>query len=147
MIPPGGTIGILGGGQLGRMLAMAAARLGYRCHVYAPDKDSVAAEVSAKFTCADWHDKAALADFAGDCAVVHFVRTVAHADHLHPHEREPEAEIVAQAGRAVRLAAGVLPPVVSAVRLPLALACAAAVAPLLFALSRLMTPSPRTELA
>ncbi len=70
MIPPGSTIGILGGGQLGRMLAMAAARLGYRCHVYAPEKDSVAADVSAVFTCADWRDKAALAAFGQDCAVV-----------------------------------------------------------------------------
>ncbi|HZV08476.1 MAG TPA: 5-(carboxyamino)imidazole ribonucleotide synthase, partial [Novosphingobium sp.] len=39
MIPPGETIGILGGGQLGRMLAMAAARLGYRVHVFAPEAD------------------------------------------------------------------------------------------------------------
>ncbi|HEU4650695.1 MAG TPA: 5-(carboxyamino)imidazole ribonucleotide synthase [Croceibacterium sp.] len=70
MILPGSTIGILGGGQLGRMLAMAAAQLGYRCHVYAPEKDSVAAEVSAKFTCADWYDRAALSGFAQDCAVV-----------------------------------------------------------------------------
>ena len=70
MIPPGSTIGILGGGQLGRMLAMAAARLGYRCHVYAPEKDSVAAEVSARFTCADWHDREALTAFAQGCAVV-----------------------------------------------------------------------------
>ncbi len=70
MILPGSTIGILGGGQLGRMLAMAAARLGYRCHVYAPDKDSVAAEVSARFTCADWYDREALTTFAQDCAVV-----------------------------------------------------------------------------
>jgi 5-(carboxyamino)imidazole ribonucleotide synthase len=70
MIPPGSTIGILGGGQLGRMLAMAAAQLGYRCHVYSPEKDSVAAEVSARFTCADWHDRAQLAEFAASCAVV-----------------------------------------------------------------------------
>ena len=70
MIPPGSTIGILGGGQLGRMLAMAAARLGYRCHVYSPEKESVAAEVSAKFTCGDWHDRTTLAQFALDCAVV-----------------------------------------------------------------------------
>jgi 5-(carboxyamino)imidazole ribonucleotide synthase len=70
MIPAGSTIGILGGGQLGRMLALAAARLGYKCHVYSPEKDSIAAEVSAKFTCADWHDKTALAQFAADCAVV-----------------------------------------------------------------------------
>ena len=70
MIPPGSTIGILGGGQLGRMLAMAAARLGYKCHVYSPEKDSVAAEVSAKFTCAEWYDREALTAFAADCAVV-----------------------------------------------------------------------------
>ncbi|KLE34387.1 5-(carboxyamino)imidazole ribonucleotide synthase [Aurantiacibacter luteus] len=70
MLAPGSTIGILGGGQLGRMLAMAAAQLGYRCHVYAPEDDSVAAEVSARFTCADWHDAEALAKFAADCDVV-----------------------------------------------------------------------------
>jgi 5-(carboxyamino)imidazole ribonucleotide synthase len=70
MIPPGATVGILGGGQLGRMLAMAAAQLGYRCHIYAPQEDSVAAEVSAAFTCADWQDSEALARFAGQCAIV-----------------------------------------------------------------------------
>ncbi|MXO68779.1 5-(carboxyamino)imidazole ribonucleotide synthase [Altererythrobacter marinus] len=70
MIAPGGTIGILGGGQLGRMMAIAAAQLGYRCHVYEPGRDSVAAEVSAQFTCAPWHDEAALARFAEGCDVV-----------------------------------------------------------------------------
>lgn len=70
MIPPGETIGILGGGQLGRMLAMAAAQLGYRAHVYAPEADSIAAEVCGDFTCAGWHDDAALAQFAASCAVV-----------------------------------------------------------------------------
>ena len=70
MIPPGETIGILGGGQLGRMLAMAAAQLGYRCHIFAPEADSIAAEVSAAFTCAAWDDAEAMARFAADCAVV-----------------------------------------------------------------------------
>ncbi len=70
MIPPGETIGILGGGQLGRMIAMAAAQLGYRCHIYAPEADSIAAEVSAAFTCAAWDDAEAMARFATDCAVV-----------------------------------------------------------------------------
>src|ERR1700751_239403 len=70
MIEPGETIGILGGGQLGRMLAMAAAQLGYRCHDYAPEADSIAAEVSAEFTCAAWDDTTAMARFAADCAVV-----------------------------------------------------------------------------
>ena len=70
MIAPGETIGILGGGQLGRMIAMAAAQLGYRCHVFAPEADSIAAEVSAAFTCASWDDAGAMAAFAADCAVV-----------------------------------------------------------------------------
>ena len=70
MIPPGETIGILGGGQLGRMIAMAAAQLGYRCHVYAPEADSIAAEVCAAFANAEWDDAAALARFAADCAVI-----------------------------------------------------------------------------
>jgi len=70
MIPPGEIIGILGGGQLGRMIAMAAAQLGYRCHIYAPEADSVAAEVSAAFTRAAWDDAAAMARFAANCAVV-----------------------------------------------------------------------------
>jgi len=70
MIPPGETIGILGGGQLGRMIAMAAAQLGYRCHIFAPEADSIAAEVSAAFTNAAWSDADAMARFAADCAVV-----------------------------------------------------------------------------
>jgi len=70
MIAPGETIGILGGGQLGRMIAMAAAQLGYRCHIYAPEADSVAAEVSAAFTRGEWDDAEALARFAADCAVI-----------------------------------------------------------------------------
>ena len=70
MIPPGGTIGILGGGQLGRMLAMAAAQLGYRCHAYDPNGESPAADVSAGFTCAPWSDRNALAHFAAGCDVV-----------------------------------------------------------------------------
>ncbi|MDE1468054.1 5-(carboxyamino)imidazole ribonucleotide synthase [Aurantiacibacter sp. D1-12] len=70
MLKPGATIGILGGGQLGRMMAIAAAQIGYRCHIYAPEQDSVAAEVSAEFTCAPWYDREALATFAAACDVV-----------------------------------------------------------------------------
>ncbi len=66
-LPAGSTIGIIGGGQLGRMLSMAAAQLGYRVHIFAPDADSCAAEVSAAFTCAAYDDRAALIAFA--CAV------------------------------------------------------------------------------
>ncbi|VWX53813.1 5-(carboxyamino)imidazole ribonucleotide synthase [Novosphingobium sp. 9U] len=70
MIPPGSTIGILGGGQLGRMLATSAAQLGYRCHIYAPEADSIAAEVAHAFTRAEWSDAEAMADFARACDVV-----------------------------------------------------------------------------
>ncbi len=70
MIPPGETIGILGGGQLGRMMALAAATLGYRCHVFAPEADPIAADVCAAFTQGDFADEAALSAFAAHCAVV-----------------------------------------------------------------------------
>jgi 5-(carboxyamino)imidazole ribonucleotide synthase len=72
MIEPGATIGILGGGQLGRMIAMAAAQLGYRCHVFTPERDSVAGEVSAEFTCAPWTDADSLMRFADACDVLTF---------------------------------------------------------------------------
>lgn len=69
-LPPGSTIGILGGGQLGRMLAVAATQLGYRCIGYAPVGDNVAAEASADFFENGWGDGAALSAFAGQCDVV-----------------------------------------------------------------------------
>jgi 5-(carboxyamino)imidazole ribonucleotide synthase len=47
MLPPGAVIGIVGGGQLGRMSAMAAARLGYLVHIYDPEPNGPAAQVSA----------------------------------------------------------------------------------------------------
>jgi 5-(carboxyamino)imidazole ribonucleotide synthase len=69
-LPPGSTIGILGGGQLGRMLAVAAAQLGYRTHVLAPDRESVAAQTASSMTRADYHNRIVLADFAAACDVV-----------------------------------------------------------------------------
>ena len=69
ILAPGSTIGIIGGGQLGRMLAMAAARLGYRCHIYAPDESPPAAEVAARFTRGAWDDEAALAAFGREVDV------------------------------------------------------------------------------
>jgi 5-(carboxyamino)imidazole ribonucleotide synthase len=63
-VPPGGTLGILGGGQLGRMLALAAAELGIRCHVYCPDEASPAFQVAQSQTCASYEDAEALAAFA-----------------------------------------------------------------------------------
>jgi 5-(carboxyamino)imidazole ribonucleotide synthase len=69
-LAPGATIGILGGGQLGRMLAMAAAKLGLKCHVYAPDPDSPAFEVVRRVTLAEYGDENALDRFARDVDVV-----------------------------------------------------------------------------
>ncbi len=71
-LPPGSTIGILGGGQLGRMLAVAAAQLGYRCHIYAPAGDNVAFDVAAQSSIGAYDDHAALNAFAQQCDVVTF---------------------------------------------------------------------------
>ncbi len=72
MIEPGATIGILGGGQLGRMTALAAAPLGYRCHIFCPESDSPAKQVTPLATTAEYDDRAALAAFAAVVDVVTF---------------------------------------------------------------------------
>ena len=64
-LSPGARIGILGGGQLGRMLALAAASLGYRCHVFCPEDDSPAGQVADSLTVAGYDDDGALRSFAG----------------------------------------------------------------------------------
>lgn len=69
-LAPGATIGILGGGQLGRMLALAAARLGLRTHVYEPAAGPCAAPVVERVIRAGWDDVAALRDFASGVDVV-----------------------------------------------------------------------------
>ena len=69
-LKPGDTIGILGGGQLGRMLAMAAARLGLKCQVFSPDPDSPAFDVGLNATCAEYADVEALELFANDVDVI-----------------------------------------------------------------------------
>jgi 5-(carboxyamino)imidazole ribonucleotide synthase len=69
-LPPGSTVGVLGGGQLARMLSLAAARLGIDCHIYAPEADSPAFAVSAAKTVAAYDDFAALEAFAAKVDVV-----------------------------------------------------------------------------
>ncbi len=69
-LPPGSTLGILGNGQLGRMTALAAARLGYRTHCYGPEADSPAAQVCTRSTEGDYRDEAALAAFFAACDAV-----------------------------------------------------------------------------
>jgi len=71
-LPPNATIGIVGGGQLGRMSAMAAARLGYRCHVLTPEPDSPAEQVSAGVTHGEYEDPRALKAFAAAVDVITF---------------------------------------------------------------------------
>jgi 5-(carboxyamino)imidazole ribonucleotide synthase len=68
-VGPGSIIGIIGGGQLGRMLAVAAARLGYRCHIFDPHPHPCAADVAAAFTRGAFDDRAALERFAGQVDV------------------------------------------------------------------------------
>jgi 5-(carboxyamino)imidazole ribonucleotide synthase len=71
-LPPGARIGILGGGQLGRMSAIAAATLGFRAHVFAPEPDGPGLQVAAERTIAGYDDADALARFADAVDVVTF---------------------------------------------------------------------------
>jgi 5-(carboxyamino)imidazole ribonucleotide synthase len=68
-LPQGSTIGILGGGQLGRMLSVAASRLGYRCHIYEPGA-APAGDVALKVTTAPYEDETALRAFAASVDVI-----------------------------------------------------------------------------
>jgi 5-(carboxyamino)imidazole ribonucleotide synthase len=70
VLKPGATIGILGGGQLGRMLALAAHRLGLKCHIYSPERESCAFDVVRASTCASYEDETALGRFAGSVDVI-----------------------------------------------------------------------------
>jgi 5-(carboxyamino)imidazole ribonucleotide synthase len=69
-VPPGSTIGIIGGGQLGRMLGVAAAQLGYRCHIFDPHDHPPAGDVAAYVTRAAFDDRAALEAFGNAVDVV-----------------------------------------------------------------------------
>lgn len=93
-LSPGSTIGVLGGGQLGRMLAQAATRLGYRFHVYEPQADCPAGAVAHKEVNAPYEDLAALAAFARECDVVTYefenvpaapLKHIESLTRLHPH--------------------------------------------------------------
>jgi 5-(carboxyamino)imidazole ribonucleotide synthase len=70
LLKSGATIGILGGGQLGRMLALAAANLGYRAHIYSPEENSCAFDVAHVITKAPYEDETALAQFAQTVDVI-----------------------------------------------------------------------------
>ncbi|MBL3702546.1 5-(carboxyamino)imidazole ribonucleotide synthase [Sulfitobacter sp. BDSS02] len=69
-LPQGATIGIFGGGQLGRMLSVAASRLGFACHIYEPGANPPAAQVAARLTTAGYDDAEALQRFADSVDVI-----------------------------------------------------------------------------
>jgi 5-(carboxyamino)imidazole ribonucleotide synthase len=101
-LAPGATIGILGGGQLGRMLALAAAKLGFRVHIYCDDAHAPAFHVAAAQTCAPYDDQEALARFAESVDVVTFefenvpeATALSIADHA-PVAPSPRALAIAQ---------------------------------------------------
>ncbi len=72
ILSPGATVGILGAGQLGRMLAMAALKIGLRCHVYAPETEAPAHDAAHARTIAPYEDRAALRRFVETCDLVTF---------------------------------------------------------------------------
>jgi 5-(carboxyamino)imidazole ribonucleotide synthase len=96
------VLGILGGGQLGRMLALAAAEMGVRCHVFAPEAESVAAEVAEHHTCAAYADEAALTAFAASVDVITYefenipVATAEFLEKLKPVRPSPKILAISQ---------------------------------------------------
>jgi len=101
-LPPGSVIGILGGGQLARMLSLAAARLGLNCHIFEPERDSPAFAVSAAHTIAEYSDEAALLRFAQSVSAVTYefenvpVEAVRFLEHQVPVRPGSKALAVAQ---------------------------------------------------
>ena len=69
-LPQGACIGILGGGQLGRMLAVAASRLGFKAHIFEPGANPPAGHVAHQVTTAAYEDEAALRSFAQSVDVI-----------------------------------------------------------------------------
>lgn len=102
MLRPGQTVGILGGGQLARMLALAAAPLGLRCHIYAPEHDSPAFDVAHAHTVAAYEDEAALARFADNVDVITYefenvpAHTAAFLAARRPVRPDPQALAITQ---------------------------------------------------
>lgn len=102
MIEPGAIIGILGGGQLGQMIALAASSLGYRCHIFCPEQASPAKLVTPFATTAAYDDRAALAAFADAVDVITFefenvpAETAAFLAERKPVHPEPRVLAIAQ---------------------------------------------------
>lgn len=95
-VPPGSTIGIVGGGQLGRMIGMAAVQLGYRVHIFAPEESGPAADIASGWTQASYEDAEALRSFADVVDVITYefenvpsaaVSLLADLGHVQPNAR------------------------------------------------------------
>src|SRR5438093_6830744 len=69
---PGSTVGVMGGGQLGRMFAIAARRMGYRVHTFSPDEDTPTGQLADKEVAASYADEAAVREFARGIDVLTF---------------------------------------------------------------------------
>lgn len=101
-LPPGSAIGILGGGQLGRMLALAAAELGFKVHVLTPEADSPASHVAWRTTIAAYEDESALKAFAASVAAITYefenvpAETARILDMVRPVRPNPKALAIAQ---------------------------------------------------
>ena len=101
-LPPGSTIGILGGGQLARMLTLAAARLGLKCRIFAPEHDSPAFQVCASHIVARYDDQNALLEFAAEVDAITYefenvpVEAVEFLEKLKPVRPGSKALAVAQ---------------------------------------------------
>ncbi|WP_420404034.1 5-(carboxyamino)imidazole ribonucleotide synthase [Nisaea sp.] len=101
-LAPGAVIGIIGGGQLGRMTALAAAPLGYRCHIFTPEENSPASQVAERTTVASYEDEDALAAFAASVDVITYefenipVDTVERLSKLAPVRPRPSVLAVSQ---------------------------------------------------
>jgi 5-(carboxyamino)imidazole ribonucleotide synthase len=102
VLAPGAVIGIIGGGQLGRMTALAAAPLGYRCHIFTPEEDSPASQVAERTTVASYDDEAAFSAFAASVDVITYefenipVDTVERLSKLAPVRPRPSVLAVSQ---------------------------------------------------
>ena len=101
ILSPGATIGILGAGQLGRMLAMAALKIGLRCHVYSPETEAPAHDAAHARTVADYENEEQLRAFAAACDLITFefenvpTETVEFLDALKPVRPSPRALAIA----------------------------------------------------
>jgi 5-(carboxyamino)imidazole ribonucleotide synthase len=102
ILSPGATVGILGAGQLGRMLAISALKIGLRCHVYAPEAEAPSHDAAHARTVAPYEDREALRAFAEACDLITFefenvpTATVEFLEELKPVRPSPRALSVAQ---------------------------------------------------